>query len=74
MFKRFKNGVRNAVAATRGFRKDEKGVVMVEWVALAGVFVAVLIATFLLIGDKANVVVDAVDTQLGTITADITAS
>lgn len=70
MLQRFKGALAKARAASRGLRKDEEGVVMVEWVALAGVFVAILVGTFLLIGDKANTVVTAVDTQLETITTD----
>ena len=52
------------------FRKDEKGVVTVEWVAIAGIFVVTAVATFLLIGDKVNTVIDAVDTQMESITTD----
>lgn len=72
MMKRFTNALGKAKASVRGLRKDDKGIVMVEWVALAGIFVVILVATFLLIGQKANVVVEAVDTQLGQITAQIT--
>ena len=49
------------------FFKDEKAVVMVEWVALTGTFVAILMLIFLAIGDKANTVADAVNTDLETI-------
>lgn len=54
----------------RRFRKDEQGVVTVEWVAIAGIFVVTAVATFLLIGDEVNVILDAVQNQLTTITSD----
>lgn len=71
MLNRFKSGLGNAVSSVRGLRRNDKGVVMTEWVALAGIFVAVLITTFLAIGDKADVVVSEVDNQLGVVTSDI---
>lgn len=54
----------------RRFRKDEQGVVTVEWVAIAGIFVVTAVATFLLIGDEVNTILDAVQNQLTTITND----
>ena len=71
MLSTFRRSLDKARFAVRRFRKNEDGVVMVEWVALAGIFVAILVLTFLAIGDKAEVVVDTVDTQLGQITAEI---
>jgi Flp pilus assembly pilin Flp len=71
MFNRIKRSLVNARSGARRFKDDEQGVVMVEWVALAGIFVAILVVTFLAIGDKANVVVETVDGQLGQITASL---
>ena len=51
-------------ASIRSFVKNEDGVVMVEWVALAGIFVAVLITLFISIGSSANTIVTKVDTNL----------
>jgi len=72
MLSKFRRSLDKARSASRRFRKNEDGVVMVEWVALAGIFVAILVVTFLLIGEKANVVVETVDSQLGQITAELT--
>jgi Flp pilus assembly pilin Flp len=50
--------------------RDEQGVVTVEWAAIAGIFVVVAVATFLLIGDKVSTIIGAVDTQMNTIVTD----
>lgn len=55
--------------ATR-FVKDDNGVVTVEWVAIAGIFVVTAVATFLLIGDKVGTIITAVDGQMNTIVTD----
>ncbi len=68
---RIRRSFKEAWAVTKALGKDARGIVMVEWVALAGIFVVVLVTVFLLIGEKASVVVNAVDTQLGLITAKI---
>jgi Flp pilus assembly pilin Flp len=56
-----------AWTVTNALRKDADGIVMVEWVALAGIFVVILVVTFLAIGGSANTIVEAVNTQLCTI-------
>jgi Flp pilus assembly pilin Flp len=52
----------------RDLRDDESGVVTVEWVAIAGIFVVLAVTTFLLIGDQVNMILDAVLGQMETIT------
>lgn len=52
----------------RLFANDEQGVVTVEWVAIAGIFVMTAVATFLLIGDEVNLVLNEVLNQMEEIT------
>ena len=49
----------------RDFRDDESGVVTVEWVAIAGIFVVVAALVFIQIGEQVNVI-------LGNVLANIT--
>ena len=57
-------------SSVRRFARDEKGVVTVEWVAIAGIFVVTAVVTFLLIGDEVNTIITAVKDQMITITSD----
>lgn len=52
------------------FARDEQGVVTVEWVAIAGIFVVLSVVTFLAIGDKVSTILGAVDGQMDTIITD----
>jgi Flp pilus assembly pilin Flp len=49
------------------FARDEQGVVTVEWVAIAGIFVVLSVVTFLAIGGKVSQILTAVDGQMDTI-------
>ena len=62
--------IRNLRAFGERLARDEEGVVTVEWAAIAGIFVVVAVATFLLIGDKVSTIIGAVDTQMTSITTD----
>ena len=62
--------IRKLRALGERFARDDKGVVTVEWAAIAGIFVVVAVATFLLIGDKVSTIIEAVDTQMDTIVTD----